>query len=147
MANVKYVIGQEIVEVFAGILKKEHKFIVGRCGQDLSMTEIHTMSVIGKNRRLMMSELAGQLHVTMGTLTVMINNLVRKGFVERYKSEKDRRIVKVGLTDRGIQIYDIHELFHENLVDALLGDFDEKEQSIVSLALQNLQGFIEQRDE
>ncbi|MDE6852949.1 MAG: MarR family transcriptional regulator [Lachnospiraceae bacterium] len=147
MTNVKYVIGQKMVEVFENILKTENVFIVNKLGWDLSMTEIHTIAVIGKNRLLMMSELAGQLHVTMGTLTVMINNLVKKGFVERYKSEKDRRIVKVGLTKDGRQIYDMHELFHENLVDALVGDFDEKEQAVVSQALKNLQAFIEKNRE
>ena len=78
----------------------------------------------------------------MGTLTVMVNNLVKKGFVERYKSEKDRRIVEVGLTESGRQVYDMHEFFHENLVDALIGDFDEGEQAVVSQALKNLQDFI-----
>lgn len=142
MDTVKYVIGQELVEVFENILKTEQVFIVHKSGYDLSMAEIHTIAAIGKDQLLRMSEIAGQLHITMGTLTVMIHNLVKKGFVERYKSEADRRIVKVGLTKRGKQIYDIHELFHENLVDALLGDFDEKERGLVSRALKNLQDFI-----
>ncbi len=142
MDNVKYEIGQELIEVFEKILKTENVFIVDKLGFDLSMAEIHTIAAIGRDQLLRMSEIAGQLHITMGTLTVMINNLVKKGFVERYKSEEDRRIVKVGLTKGGKQIYDIHELFHENLVDALLGDFDEKELEIVSRALRNLQDFI-----
>lgn len=142
MDNVKYVIGQELIDVFEKILKTENIFIVNKLGYDLSMAEIHTIAAIGKDQLLRMSELAGQLHITMGTLTVMIHNLVKKGFVERYKSEEDRRIVRVGLTKGGRQIYDLHELFHENLVDALLGDFDEKEQCVVTQALKNLQGFI-----
>lgn len=142
MSTVKYAIGQKLVEAFEGILKTENIFIVERLDYDLSMTEIHTIAAIGKNHLWMMSKLAGQLHVTMGTLTVMINNLVKKGFVERYKSEKDRRIVEVGLTESGRQVYDMHELFHENLVDALIGDFDEGEQAVVSQALKNLQDFI-----
>jgi len=147
MTNVKYVIGQKMVEVFENILKTENVFIVDQSGMDLSLKEIHTIAMIGRNRLIMMSELAEQLHVTMGTLTVMINNLVRKGFVERHKSEKDRRIVKAGLTESGRQIYDMHELFHENLVDALIGDFDEGEQLVVSRALRNLQTFIEKNQE
>lgn len=142
MSTVKYAIGQKLVEAFEGILKTENIFIVERLGFDLSMTEIHTIAAIGKNRFWMMSKLAGQLHVTMGTLTVMVNNLVKKGFVERHKTEKDRRIVKVGLTENGRQVYDMHELFHENLVDALIGEFDENEQAVVSQALKNLQEFI-----
>lgn len=147
MSNVKYAIGQKLVEAFEGILKTENIFIVERLGFDLSMTEIHTIAAIRKNRLWMMSKLAGQLHVTMGTLTVMVNNLVKKGFVERHKSEKDRRIVEVGLTESGRQVYDMHELFHENLVDALIGDFDENEQAVVSQALKNLQDFIVRHDE
>lgn len=147
MSTVKYVIGQKLVEAFEGILKTENIFIVERLGYDLSMTEIHTIAAISKDRLWMMSKLAGQLHVTMGTLTVMVNNLVKKGFVERYKSEKDRRIVEVGLTESGRQVYDMHELFHENLVDALIGDFDESEQAVVSQALKNLQDFIVKHNE
>lgn len=147
MTNVKYVIGQEMVAVFEHILKTEKIFIAEYLDQTISMKEIHTIAAIGRSESLMMSELAGQLHVTMGTLTVMVSNLVKKGFVERYKSEKDRRIVKVGLTKEGRRVYDAHELFHENLVDALVEGFAEGEQVIVSKALKNLQVFIEKYEE
>ena len=51
------------------------------------MTEIHTVAAIGKNTLYRMSDIAGILHITVGTLTVMVNNLVKKGYVERYNSE------------------------------------------------------------
>ena len=147
MTNVKYAIGQELVEVFEQILKIEKIYITTQLDRAISMKEIHTIAAIGKGVPLMMSELAGQLHVTMGTLTVMVNNLVKKGYVERYKSEEDRRIVKVGLTKEGRRVYDAHELFHEDLVDALVEAFAEGEQAIVSQALKNLQVFIEKYKE
>ena len=40
------------------------------------------------------SEVAKELSITVGTLTVAINNLVKKGYVERLRSEDDRRVVK-----------------------------------------------------
>lgn len=46
------------------------------------------------------SEVAKELSITVGTLTVAINNLVKKGYVERLRSEDDRRVVKLGLTKR-----------------------------------------------
>ena len=42
--------------------------------------------------------------------------------MERYKSEKDRRIVKLGLTKQGKVIFSAHEAFHKNLVDAMIED-------------------------
>lgn len=138
----KYVIGQELIDVFEKVLKTENLSIVRETGLELSMTEIHTIAAIGNERLQKMSEIASQLHITMGTLTVMINNLVKKGFVERYKSETDKRIVMVGLTKVGKRIFLAHEEYHENLTDALLFKLDEKERKVVSRALENLRNFV-----
>lgn len=145
MKNVTYVIGKELIEAFENVLKIEHLSIAGNTGMELSMTEIHTIAAIGMEELRKMSEIAGQLHITVGTLTVAINNLVKKGFVERYKSEKDRRIVKVGLTKRGKMIYNAHETFHCDLVNALIKDLDESERKVVMKALVNLGEFITDR--
>lgn len=42
------------------------------------MTEVHTIAAIGMAELKSMSELAAQLNITVGTLTVGINNLVKK---------------------------------------------------------------------
>ena len=98
MEKEKYMIGQELIEIFEKVLKTENISVARKTGCDLSMTEIHTVAAIGKNTLYRMSDIAGILHITVGTLTVMVNNLVKKGYVERYKSEQDRRVVKIGLT-------------------------------------------------
>lgn len=49
-----------------------------------------------------MSELGEIVHTTYGSLTVMINRLVDKGFVERFYLPEDRRVVMVEITSRGI---------------------------------------------
>ena len=46
------------------------------------------------------TEVANKLNVTVGTLTVAVNALVKKGYVVRLKSETDRRIVILGLTKK-----------------------------------------------
>lgn len=40
-----------------------------------------------------MSTVAKAVSVTSGTLTIAINHLVKKGYVERTRSEEDRRVV------------------------------------------------------
>lgn len=147
MKNEKYMIGQELIEIFEKVLKTENISIAHKTGCNLSMTEIHTVAAIGKKTLHRMSDIAGMLHITVGTLTVMINNLVKKGYVERYKSEQDRRVVKIGLTRKGRKIYDAHAAFHEDLVNALLKGIDSKEeQQIVRCALSNLWDFIDKQN-
>ena len=146
MEKEKYMIGQELIEIFEKVLKTENISVARKTGCDLSMTEIHTVAAIGKNTLYRMSDIAGMLHITVGTLTVMVNNLVKKGYVERYKSEQDRRVVKIGLTRKGRIIYDAHAEFHEDLVNALLKGIEKKEeQQTVRCALSNLWDFIDKQ--
>lgn len=144
MEYVTGVISKQLVEVFQNVMHLELIFICREYGKKLSMTEVHTIAAIGCNELESMSEIAKNLHITMGTLTVAINNLVKKGYVERFKSEHDRRIVKVGLTKPGKKVYAIHEKFHRDLANVLVKDLGEDEKEVVVKAMSNLEDFIAQ---
>lgn len=141
-------ISEQLVDIFENIMKMEHEFVIRESKKNLSMTEIHTIAAIGTEELGTMSEIAEKLHITVGTLTVAVNNLVKKDYAERYKSEKDRRIVKIGLTRQGKEIYRIHERFHRDLVAKLLKNITEPaEMEGVRKALTNLAEFIGQADQ
>ena len=142
MSTVLDVINREIVEIFDSVIRAEGICITKEKEVKLSMSEVHTISVIGVSELKSMSEIAEKLKITVGTLTVAINNLVKKGYVERFKSEKDRRIVKVGLTKQGKLVYYIHEKFHADLVTALTDGLSEREIDTVSTALSKLDKFV-----
>lgn len=134
----------QLIAIFENIMKIEHESILQEYGDKISIAEIHTIAAIGSGELCSMSEVAGKLHITVGTLTVAISNLVRKGYVERYKSEKDRRLVKLGLTKQGKEIYQIHNDFHVRLAKYLTKGLTEEENVIVKKALVNIEQFIEQ---
>lgn len=48
-----------------------------------------------------MSEIAAMLTITQGTLTVAVNRLVKKEYVQRVRLEQDRRVVYLSLTPLG----------------------------------------------
>lgn len=81
---------------------------------------------MGKNKTT--GEVAKELSVTVGTLTVAVNNLVKKGYVDRVRSDTDRRIVRLKLTNRGRLFFRAHQHFHKKMVEAALEDMaiDEK---------------------
>jgi DNA-binding MarR family transcriptional regulator len=61
---------------------------------------------------LRMNELSSVMGVDNSTMTRMVNHLVDKGLVLRKADEKDRRLVRVGLTAAGRKL-------HEELAGAL----------------------------
>ena len=77
------------------------------------------------------SETAKDLRVTSGTLTIAINNLIKKGYVLRERSEEDRRVVYIKLTQKGVDAFKIHENFHADLVMSAVEDLDDSQQVLL----------------
>ena len=73
-----------------------------------------------------MSAIAKELSVTMGTLTIAMNSLVKKGYVVRERGKADRRIVYISLSEKGRKAYRHHEQFHHEMIESIMnGDLDE----------------------
>ena len=89
-----------------------------------------------------MSAIAKRLMVTQGTLTVSASKLVKKGYVERVKDERDKRIVRLQLTDRAVHVLEVHNDFHAKMIDKLLNELElDKEQELIQ-SLRNLMDFF-----
>ena len=89
-----------------------------------------------------MTSVARELEVTTGTLTISVNSLVKKGYVNRTRSEEDRRVVLVSLSKKGQKAYLHHRKFHEEMIDAVLKDLTEEEQGALENALLKLTRFF-----
>ena len=131
-------INRMLVEVYDDINHIEEYSIRQGAFNDLSITEIHTVEAVGLYGVKTMSEIAGQLNITMGTLTIAVDRLIKKGYLERSRSSTDRRIVNVNLTKRGKLAYRIHEKFHLDMVKAIMVDFTPSEEEILLTALSKL---------
>lgn len=136
-------INDYLVSVFNDILSIEESELKKSRFKDLSITEMHTIEAIGMYHKKTTSEVAKELAVTVGTLTTAINRLVTKGYVERFRSEDDRRVVKLGLTKKGKLVYRVHQHFHREMVKKIIVDMNETEERVLMQALQNLHDFLQ----
>ena len=109
---------------------------------DLSIKEMHAIEAIGMYNEHTTTEVANKLNVTVGTLTVAVNALVKKGYVVRLKSEADRRIVILGLTKKGRLLYRLHRKFHEKLVLKTIEGMNAEEMAVLVKGLHNLYDFL-----
>ncbi len=139
------VINQLLVEVFNDILLIEESALKSGQFNDVSVTEVHTVEEIGMYEPKSMSEIAKNLNITVGTLTVAINNLVKKGYCERYRSDNDRRVVKVGLTKKGRLLYRVHEKFHADMVKMAISDLTTEEDLALRKSLSKLNVFLKEK--
>ena len=130
-----------LIDIYKSIVKLEGDSFKAGYFKDVSITEIHTVEAIGMYEAKSMSKVAKSLRITVGTLTVAINNL-KKGYVERFRSENDRRVVKVRLTKKGRLLYRVHAQFHLDMVKNCTKHLTDDEIQVLYKALKKLDGFM-----
>ncbi|MDD5793434.1 MarR family winged helix-turn-helix transcriptional regulator [Clostridium sp. HCP1S3_B4] len=142
MERTQKVLNQLLVQLFNDILLIEEKTLRNGPLNDLSVTEIHTIEAIGMYEKKTMSEVAKELNITVGTLTTAINKLIKKGYVERQRTEEDRRVVLVYVTKKGKLAYRLHEKFHKEMINASIDGLDDKQEEILIESLEKLNKFF-----
>jgi len=68
---------------------------------EISREEIRALVILDSGERVMMSSLAESLAVPLSTATHTVDRLVAKGLVLRNRSEEDRRVVQVEMSEYG----------------------------------------------
>ncbi|MEL7567418.1 MAG: MarR family transcriptional regulator [Dehalobacterium sp.] len=66
-----------------------------------SKSELFAMLLVDRYGEIIMSQVADFINVPMSTATGIAERLVKKGYLKRERSESDRRIVVVKLTEKG----------------------------------------------
>ena len=135
-------INEVLVSLFNEILDIEERALITDQYKDISVNDMHVIENIGIDKPKNMSTVSRALSVTVGTLTIAINNLVKKGYVKRVRSEEDRRVVLISLTEKGKNAYHHHKLFHDKMVLAVMRELNVSEVEALSKALTNLQDFF-----
>ncbi|MGI6326918.1 MAG: MarR family winged helix-turn-helix transcriptional regulator [Saccharofermentanales bacterium] len=131
-----------LLDIYDKILVTEEKALRKGSFKDISVAEMHTLEGIGLYGNRTMSETAATLGITTGTLTVAIDRLVRKGYVERHRDQNDRRVVRIQLTKKGKLAYRMHSKFHRLLVERLVSPLDEPARRLLLETLTEISGFI-----
>ena len=112
-----------LVNLFRDIMSLEEKAIITTEYQDIT----NNMSTIAKS-----------LSVTVGTLTIAMNSLVKKGYVVRERGVEDRRVVYISLSEKGRKAYLHHEEFHRQMIHSILQDLTPEETESLVTALKKL---------
>ena len=131
-----------LVNLFNEIMDIEEKAIITEEFKDITNNDMHVIEAVGQEEPRNMSSVARDLGVTVGTLTIAVNNLVKKGYVKRERSQKDRRVVLISLTGKGDKAFVHHKKFHEEMIHATIDDLSPEETEVWVGSLSHLRDFF-----
>lgn len=128
-----------LVNLFRDVMDLEEQAIITSEYRDITNNDMHVIQAVGLGEPKNMSAIAKALSVTVGTLTIAMNSLVKKGYVNRERGKEDRRVVYISLSEKGKRAYEHHEEFHRHMIDEILKDLTEEETKALVKSLKKLE--------
>ena len=128
--------------MFNEIWELEEKAIITEEFKDITNNDMHIIEAIGLGEGSPMSAIAKKMNVTAGTLTTSMNSLVNKKYAVRERSEEDRRVVYIKLTEKGKKAYEHHAQFHHQMTEAVIKKLNEEEIPVLLKTLEGLSEFF-----
>lgn len=109
----------------------------------LSGSQLQTLSFLKQKENAQMGEIAEYLHIELPSATSLLNKLVALQLVKRQQDDKDRRMVRVALTEEGKKV--LEEAMKEKIrvIGHMLSYLTEKEQTDLLRLLEKLNERIE----
>jgi DNA-binding MarR family transcriptional regulator len=141
MSEARAVINELLVEIFHRILAIENEGLREQ-GVVLSMNEVHVLEAISLVEEPSMTNIAGRLGITVGSLSTAINTLVSKKYVTRYYEPTDRRKVLISLEPIAKEALATHDAFHQRMIDAILKDMKVADDEVLIQSLKKLSGYF-----
>ena len=131
-------LNEVLVNLFRDVMDIEQKAIITEEFQDITNNDMHIIEAIDMNEPKNMSTIAREISVTVGTLTIAMNSLVKKGYVLRERGKEDRRVVYISLTERGRAAYVHHARFHKAMIDSISDELTSEEMELLIKTLTKL---------
>lgn len=135
-----------LVRLFRDVMEIEQRALINQDFKDITNNDLHVIEAIGIGEAKNMSAIAKELSVTMGTLTIAMNSLVKKGYVVRERGKADRRIVYISLSEKGRKAYRHHEQFHHEMIESIMNGLGDRETEALVQALTKLNLWFREKE-
>jgi len=94
----------------------------------VTMPQFVVMEILHRNDEIKMTDLARSMNVSTAAMTGIIDRLVRERYVIRSSDPKDRRIINVGLTEKGCKILKKIISLRKQMLIKVFGIISQKER-------------------
>ncbi|MFA9376070.1 MAG: MarR family winged helix-turn-helix transcriptional regulator [Lachnotalea sp.] len=86
------------------------------------------INALYNNKRMTMAEIADKIGKDKSTVTVLIEKLVKLGYVTKERNPEDTRVIEVTLTNEGNELKPLFEAISIKILDAFYRDISEQDK-------------------
>lgn len=120
----------QTINQYNALEKKTHTYDID---PPIYLSEIHTIAAVGAHEAINVTGLAQLQGTSKSAVSQAISKLVKKGFIEKRSSPDTDNEVILLLTEKGKQVYNMHESQHDWLKSQLAAVFEKYPQDTISV--------------
>ncbi|MBL7156849.1 MAG: MarR family transcriptional regulator [Candidatus Omnitrophica bacterium] len=126
------------------IIRRQPKILVkGK----ITFPQMVILDILRAKKGCKMSDVSKALGVTKSAVTGLTDRLIRAGFIRRARTETDRRVVKIYLTQKGLVLSRRLNDYKLAMISGLFRNISQKEKSQYLNILRKLKKNIKERME
>ncbi|WP_314062868.1 MarR family transcriptional regulator [uncultured Vagococcus sp.] len=109
-------------------------------------TEVHCIEYIEKNADSNVTKLAEAFYMTRGAISKLTKKLIKKGLIESYQKVDNKKEIYFKLTEKGREVFNIHEELHQEFRERDKIIFDQVSDEQIEALLQFVNGYSQHLD-
>ena len=113
----------------------EEEYLANSELKDLTFKQLQCIELIRELDNPTLTEISDELNITKPSTTAMIEKLSEKGYLQKIKSDTDRRSAHVHLTKKGEEAGRLHEKIHNRFARLLTKNLSNSEKEILIVLL------------
>lgn len=94
---------------------------------DLTPAQFSVLFYLIRNENCSVSEVARYLRISKPNMTPLLDRLIDLGYIQRTRDMKDRRVIRLRLTERGKSFYDSMKEANLKIVRDIFQNYDNQE--------------------
>jgi DNA-binding MarR family transcriptional regulator len=140
------IIKERVAENLIALLPFYHKKIFGPGGQGITGMQAAQYRILGVLKRggtsLSMSELGKRQYISKPYMTVLVDQLIQDGYVQRIPDTRDRRVINIAITAEGKRHLKLAASRYKETVKNMLSELDSQDLEDLCQSLEKLRNIL-----
>jgi len=114
---------------FLSLIRESNKSVRKAWNFNISGPQLHLLHLLEMNGHVNMSDLSEHLGISQSAATALADRMIKGNYITRERSEEDRRVVNLKITDEGRQLLETFSASRDKALEKYISKLTPEERA------------------